>query len=122
MAKGDSIDRVTGPIDIEDLTMKKGFLQVPILLLERGVSLGAAATYAALHYYVQVRHTGYPGHEQCAEDFGQGARSIRRHLKELIDGGFIETFRQGPGQPLGFKIPRLKSPLEEDIPTDTDAA
>ena len=114
MAKGDSIDRVTGPIEVEDPTMRRGFLMVPLLLLEQGVSLGAAATYAGLLWYVNVAHTGYPGHEQAAVDFHQTARTIRRHLKELVDGGFIETFRQGPGTPLGFKLPKLKEPLEMD--------
>jgi len=114
MAKGDSKEKETGPIEVEDKILARGFLMVPMLLLEHGVSLGAAVTYAGLLWYHNFKHTGYPGHERAAIDFHQTPRTIRRHLKELSDGGFIETFQQGLGKPLGFKLPKLKEPLEMD--------
>ena len=105
-------------IIIEDAEPQRGWLQVPLLLLDpdsphyKGLPVGAAVTYALLRWYYW-RGLDWPGAEQAAEGINMALRSMKRHLKELEAVGAIITEKPGQGKPNRYTLPKLKGPVDK---------
>ena len=72
-----------GKIIVEDGLLRRGFIQVPVLIwFDEDLSAGAKLFYGQLLWY-SWRGLDYPGHEQAALDAGTSQRSIERHVAQL---------------------------------------
>lgn len=83
-----------GEITCANHLLSKGFVQVPILVLQdQTLGAGAKLTYGILLWY-HWKGDGYPGHYEAAAMFGIGRASLCRYLTELEDRGLVEK-KQG---------------------------
>lgn len=79
-----------GEITCANHLLSKGFVQVPILVLQdQTLGAGAKLTYGILLWY-HWKGDGYPGHYEAAAMFGIGRASLCRYLTELEDRGLVE--------------------------------
>ena len=86
------------PVTVEDEILRKGFLAVPMLMVdEKKVGPGAMVTYGVMYYYY-VRYHGFPGQSVIAERLGISERCVRDHVAELKAAGYIDMIRQGLGK------------------------
>lgn len=83
-----------GEITCANQLLSKGFVQVPILVLQdKTLGAGAKLTYGLLLWFHWTGE-GYPGHCEAAAAFGISRASLCRYLVELEDRGLVEK-RQG---------------------------
>jgi DNA-binding transcriptional ArsR family regulator len=82
-----------------DPVTRHGFTQVPnFILTNKELSVGAKLAYAMLLKYAWSDDACFPGQQKLADDIGAGERSVRTHLKELEDAGFLEVTQRGLGK------------------------
>ena len=95
-------------IIIEDPLLKKGFIQLPLLILKNPtLSFGAKLTYALLLSYAWQNPSCFPGQSRLASDLGVSDRSIRQFLSELSPH-YISIKRRGLGKSNTYLIKQLK--------------
>lgn len=69
---------------------------MPSWLMKRtGLNAGSKLLYAVLAKYAHGSGEAWPEQKSLAEDCGVEARSIRNHIKELVDAGLIEVEQRG---------------------------
>lgn len=79
-----------GEITCANQLLSKGFVQIPIIILQdKSLGAGAKLTYGLLLWY-HWKGFGYPGHYAAAEEFGIGRASLCRYLVELEACGLVE--------------------------------
>lgn len=111
-------DATAGKVRCENDLLARGFVQVPVLVLQdHDLSAGAKLTYGALLWYLW-RGGDYPGQVAMSEEFGMGERSVRRYLAELEDRGYLRHERPGLGQVNTYQIltPWAESPDRPNWP------
>ena len=101
-----------GKIIVEDGLLRRGFIQVPVLIwFDEDLSAGAKLFYGQLLWY-NWRGQEYPGHEQAALDAGTSRSSILRHVSELEKHGFVVSERPGLGETNSYRLPKLTDPID----------
>lgn len=109
-------DDIGGEIVIEDAALAGGFVQVPaVVMFDQALSAGAKVTFGALLWY-GWRDGRFPGQRIMAEELGGGERTIRRHLAELQDAGYIAFQRVGLGKPNRCVVKSLQGRSIPDRP------
>jgi predicted transcriptional regulator len=85
-----------GKLKIEDKVLKKGFAQVPRLVLKaEDLSRNAKCLYALLLDYAWQTDSCFPGQDKLAKDLNVSERTIRRDLTELKEYGLINWEQRG---------------------------
>lgn len=93
----------------EDDWLNDGFVTFPVVLLfDTQVSGGAKATYGAICWHIW-RNGKVPPQTELAQELGGGVRTIKRHLAELEDAGYIDRIQHGLGRPNSYIIKSLSS-------------
>jgi hypothetical protein len=83
-----------------DIATQRGWTGVPNFILEsKHISAGAKLIYAMLLKYAREMDECFPGQERLAKDMGNGERSVRRWLQELVQVGLISIKKRGQGRP-----------------------
>ena len=83
-----------------DIATQRGWTGVPNFILEsKDLSVGAKLTYAMLLKYARELDQCFPGQDRLARDIGNGARSVRRWLRELENVSLITVKQRGQGRP-----------------------
>ena len=94
-----------GKLTCDDDLLEKGFVQVPILVLQDpDLGAGAKLTYGLLLWYLW-KGEDYPGHHEAAKDFGLSRASLCRYLSELGQRGLIQSMRPGLGETNSYHLP-----------------
>lgn len=105
-----------GEILIEDHALSGGFVQIPVVVMFDGeITAGAKVSYGLLLWYAW-RDRRFPGQKAMAEDLGSGERTVRRHLAELEEAGYIEVQQLGLGRPNRYLIKTLQGREIPDRP------
>lgn len=96
--------KVGGNIIIESTESDEPYGQVPVRVMKDDrISAGARMLYGMLKWCgwrQQWRgEPGYQGQAALGEEFGLSERTVRNHLNELREVGYIETERVGLGEP-----------------------
>ncbi len=85
-----------GKMEILDKSLKKGFAQVPrIVLKAERLSRNAKCLYALLLDYAWQKDSCFPGQDKLAKDLCISERTIRRDLIELKEYGLIDWNQRG---------------------------
>ena len=109
-------DDIGGEIIIEDAALAGGFVQVPAaVFFDPGLTSGAVRVYGALLWYAW-KNGRFPGQRIMAEELGGGERTIRRHLADLEEAGYIAFERVGLGKPNRCVIKSLQNRAQSDRP------
>jgi len=111
-------DATAGKVRCDNDLLASGFVQTPIgVLRDHELTAGAKLVYGALLWYLW-RGGDYPGQKALAGDFGLSERSVRNHLSELANRGYIAVERGGLGQPNAYEIltPWLAEPRRQNLP------
>jgi len=104
-----------GKLTCDDTLLKRGFVQVPVIILQAAdLSAGAKLTYGLLLWYIW-KDKDYPGHQRAAKEFSIPRASLCRYLSELEDKQLIKTTRPGLGETNSYHLPdpRLILRLQE---------
>jgi hypothetical protein len=96
--------KVGGYIFIDSTESDQPYVQVPVRIIkDQRLSSGARMLYGILKWCgwrQQWRNEpGYQGQQALADEFAMSVRTVRRHLEELREFGYLETERVGLGQP-----------------------
>ncbi len=111
-------DATAGKVRCANDLLASGFVQTPIgVLRDHDLTAGAKLVYGALLWYLW-RGGNYPGQKTLAGDFGLSERSVRNHLTELANRGYIAVERGGLGKPNTYEIltPWLSDPRRQNLP------
>lgn len=82
-----------------------GYTQVPNVILDhKDLAPGAKLVYAMLLKYAWNNGFCFPGQERLAADMGVTDRSVRTHLQELQEKGYVRIKRQGQGRPNLYEL------------------
>ncbi len=88
---------------------------MPNFILEsKHISVGAKLIYAMLLKYAREMDECFPGQERLAKDMGNGERSVRRWLQELVQVGLISIKKRGQGRPEFLYRPSQSIFLEKE--------
>lgn len=117
-----------GEITCANQLLSKGFVQIPIIILQdKTLGAGAKLTYGLLLWY-HWKGFGYPGHYAAAEEFGIGRASLCRYLVELEASGLVEKQQGFQGNFNTYHLPdpslilgRSESQLEILGVSDSDS-
>ncbi len=91
----------------EEEWLTDGFVTLPkVVVFDTRISGGAKATYGAVCWYIW-KHGKVPPQTELADELGGGVRTIKRHLAELEDAGYIERLQLGLGRPNEYIIKAL---------------
>lgn len=103
-------------IIVEDAALAGGFVQVPaVAMFDPALSPGAKVSYGVLLWYAWKRGE-FPGQAVMAADLGAGERTVRRHLAELEEAGYIAVEQLGLGRPNRYVIKTLQGRQIPDRP------
>lgn len=109
-------DDTGGTIVIEDAALAGGFVQVPaVVYFDKRLRDGAVRVYGALLWYAW-RMGHFPGQRAMAADLGAGESTIRRHLSDLQQAGYVEAVRVGNGLPNKYVIKSLQTVGRDTVP------
>jgi len=85
-----------GKLEILDKSLKRGFAQVPRIILKAdNLSRNAKCLYALLLDYAWQKDSCFPGQDKLANDLCVSMRTIRRDLIELKQFGLIDWHQRG---------------------------
>lgn len=97
----------TPNIIIEDAALAQGFVQVPYrIFFDRELRDGPVRVYGALLWYAWKQRQ-VPDQATFAVELGMGERTLRRHLAELEQAGYIAVISPGLGQRSTYIIKSL---------------
>jgi hypothetical protein len=99
-------------IIIEDAALAQGFVQVPYrIFFDRDLRDGPVRVYGALLWYAWKQRQ-VPEQVAFAQELGMTDRTLRRHLTELEQAGYIAVVSPGLGQRSTYIIKSLMRPEE----------
>jgi hypothetical protein len=100
-------------IIIEDAVMRRGFVMLPVLLLEDSrLSAGAKVAYGVLLKYAWSNDYCFPGQDKMANDLKVSSRIVIKWLAELKETGYISWKRRGLGKTNVYTIHRIRENVD----------
>ena len=105
----------------EDAALRKGFAQVPNMVMRDGrLSMQAKYLYGLLLSYAWQNDEAHPGVKTLCEAAGVGKDTLGKYMHELADAGLIEVRRRGRGMTNLYIFKALSRGLESDTGSHLD--
>ena len=112
-------EQVTGgQILVENELLAGGFASVPVVVArDNNLTTGAKLVYGLLLLYHYQRRN-YPGQVAMGAEFGMSERSVRAHLGELVNRGYLAVERPGLGKSNTYRVlcPWERNPDRQNLP------